>query len=141
MVPMSALRLLQTETGIQAQLVVAWHEYVSPSVRRPGVNARCDPDNPDACVEVFESPAFGPPPGQDWTSLFRQLLIMGPCSNPNGPVTVITDSGDLIMHVIENGRTREYYCNGPRAGATPAARQAGALLTYLDERVRAVLGR
>jgi hypothetical protein len=138
---MSALRLLQTDAGIQAQLVIVWHAYVSPSVRRPGASARCDPDNPDACVELFESPAFGPPPGQDWASLFRQLLVLGPCSDPDGPVTIITDSGDLVMHIIENGRAREYYCNGPRGRATPAARQALALLTYLDESARAVLGR
>jgi hypothetical protein len=45
------------------------------------------------------------------------------------------------MHIIENGRTREYVCNAPRAQATAAGRQAAALLNYLDESVRTVLGR
>jgi hypothetical protein len=142
MIPMPGLRLLQTDSGIEAQFVVAWHADVSPNIRTPNVNMRCDPDNPrDACVALFGPPDVQPPSGQTWSGLFQQLLAMGPCEDPNGPTSVVSDAGDLVMHVIENGRNREYFCNNPRGRATPAGRKAAALLNYLDENLGRLLGR
>ena len=142
MIPMSGLRLVQSGAEIRVQLIVAWHADVSPSVRQPGVTAHCDPGSPaTACVELVDVSHLRPPFSASWNALFDALLEMGPCEDPNGPITVTSDAGDLVMRLVTGSGARKYFCNAPRYKRTPAGRQAAALLDYLDESLRRTLGR
>jgi hypothetical protein len=155
MIPMSALRLVQSSSGIRAQLVVVWHADVSPNIREPDVNARCDPDNPRWCVEVFEPPVLKPPGHEDWAGIVRQLQVVEACDGAevnmlDSPgriagiqvtLVLLTDAGDFVMRASDSSGTREYFCNAPRIRQNPAGRLTAALLDYLDESVRLAIGR
>jgi hypothetical protein len=144
MIPMAVVRLIETRGIVEAQLVVAWHTDVSPSIGQPRRNVRCDPNNPSsACVELFEPPFLRPPPGDEWTTLFADLIALAPCQDAtSGVASISSDSGDLVIQLREGSTYREYYCNDPRGHrATPSGQRAGALLNYLDGILRQALGR
>jgi quercetin dioxygenase-like cupin family protein len=156
MIPMSALRLVESSSGIRAQLMVVWHADVSPNIREPGVDARCDPDNPrDSCVEVFEPPVLKPPGNEDWAGIVGQLQVIEACDAPEVEVAdspgqiagmhatfvFVSDAGDFVMRASDSSGSREYFCNAPRIRQNPAGRLTAALLDYLDESLRLAIGR
>ena len=140
MIPMAALRLVHTGTGIEAQFIVAWHRDVSPSVRAPHSRTQCAPFA--MCVEVHDTPFLSPPPGQQWMTLFNQLLMLEPCEDRTGAVTIASDAGDFVMEIFVNGQRREYFCNGVQnRQLTPSRLHAGEVFNYLQASMLQVLGR
>ena len=137
MIPMAALRLIETGDRIDAQLVIAWHRDVSPSVRTPQANFPCAPLS--MCVEVHDS--WPPPPRQEWATIFEQMLKLDSCETP-GSVAIGFDSGDFVMRSFDGKNVRDYVCNAvsSRRGTT-SGQLALQLFDYLQASMLTMLGR